>query len=356
MKLLILTQKVDKNDPILGFFHRWTEEFSKHVEHIHIIALEVGEYDLPENVSVHSLGKEKLKAKSYKLKPFAKLKYIWRFYKYIFKFRKEYDSVFIHMNQIYVILGGLFWRLWNKKISLWYTHKSTPLTLRLAEKITNTIFTASEESFRLNSEKVKIMGHGIDINKFTPDSKLKDENIFNILSVGRLSPSKKHELIINSLTTIRDKIGDFKLSIVGDTVLEAEKTYKEDLKKLVKEQKMADRIDFVGSVPPVEVIEYYQKAKVFVNVSETGSLDKVVLEAMACGCIPVVSNEAFKEILFDKGLFADGSLLSISEKIKKVYNMDERQRQFLANDLRKIVVERHGLENLVNNLIEDFHG
>jgi len=32
MKLLILTQKVDIDDDVLGFFHGWLEEFAKNVE------------------------------------------------------------------------------------------------------------------------------------------------------------------------------------------------------------------------------------------------------------------------------------------------------------------------------------
>lgn len=31
VKLLIITQKIDINDPILGFFHKWIEEFAKMV-------------------------------------------------------------------------------------------------------------------------------------------------------------------------------------------------------------------------------------------------------------------------------------------------------------------------------------
>ena len=58
MKLLIVTQIVDKNDPILGFFHRWIEEFAKHVEHIEVICLKEGKHKLPSNVHIHSIGKE----------------------------------------------------------------------------------------------------------------------------------------------------------------------------------------------------------------------------------------------------------------------------------------------------------
>lgn len=55
---MIVTQKVDVNDPILGFFHRWVEEFAKHFERITVICLQKGEYNLPANVKVFSLGKE----------------------------------------------------------------------------------------------------------------------------------------------------------------------------------------------------------------------------------------------------------------------------------------------------------
>ena len=46
MKLLIMTQAVDQNDPVLGFFHRWIEEFSRHCERVHVICLKEGEHSL----------------------------------------------------------------------------------------------------------------------------------------------------------------------------------------------------------------------------------------------------------------------------------------------------------------------
>ena len=60
MKLLITTQTVNINDPVLGFFHRWLKEFAENCEQVTVICLQVGEYQLPPNVKVISLGKEKL--------------------------------------------------------------------------------------------------------------------------------------------------------------------------------------------------------------------------------------------------------------------------------------------------------
>ncbi len=73
MKLLIATQAVDKNHPILGAFHSWFSEFAKKFDEVHIICLQKGVYDLPDNVTVYSLGKEEGESD---------LKYLYRFYKY----------------------------------------------------------------------------------------------------------------------------------------------------------------------------------------------------------------------------------------------------------------------------------
>ena len=59
MRLLIVTQKVDREDDLLGFFHQWIIEFAKHCESVTVICLEEGSHRLPSNVRVFSLGKER---------------------------------------------------------------------------------------------------------------------------------------------------------------------------------------------------------------------------------------------------------------------------------------------------------
>src|SRR6185312_9296857 len=157
MKLLIVTQKVDQNDSILGFFHRWIEEFAKHFSLVTVICLQEGEHHLPENVKVLSLGKAS---------GTSRLQYIFRFYKYIWNERKNYDVVFVHMNPEYIVLGGWFWKLWHKKVALWYVHRAVNTKLRIAEKFADVIFSSSKESFGIESSKVRFVGHGIDVEKF----------------------------------------------------------------------------------------------------------------------------------------------------------------------------------------------
>ncbi len=123
MRLLIITQKVDTEDPIMGFFHGWLLEFAKQCEAVTVIGLEVGAYDLPKNVKVYSLGKESGKSR---------LKYIWRLWKYSWRERKNYSAVLAHMSPLYVIFGFPVWKLSGKKIGMWYVHRNVDAKLRVA--------------------------------------------------------------------------------------------------------------------------------------------------------------------------------------------------------------------------------
>ena len=267
MKLLIITQAVDTEDPFLGFFVRWIEEFAKHVERIEVICLKEGKHSLPKNVRVHSLGKERGAA--------SRATYALRFLKLVWKLRHEYDAVLVHMNPEYVVLGGLFWRLWGKNIALWYMHKSVNLKLRIAELFANHIFTASKESFRLESKKVRIMGHGIDTEVFSPDSRIVRGAA--VLSVGRLSPIKRHDLTIRAAEHF-----PYDVWIAGDGPEHLR------LEELSKRLSLARRVQFLGPQTQAQLPDVYRRAGGFVHTSETGSLDKVVLEALACG-LPVIT-------------------------------------------------------------------
>ncbi len=114
MKLLVFTQKIDRNDPVLGFFHGWVVELSKHTESVSVICLGKGEFDLPSNVSVYSLGEER---------GVSKIGYVLNLYKYLGVISGSYDRVFVHMNQEYVLLAGLYWKIKNIPVYLWRNHQ-----------------------------------------------------------------------------------------------------------------------------------------------------------------------------------------------------------------------------------------
>lgn len=256
MKLLICTQAVDAKDPVLGFFVRWIEEFAQHCEQVTVICLRKGEYDLPKNVRVFPLSAKSKLGRARSLIRGAST------------FRNNYDAVFVHMNPEYLVAAGWLWRLLGKKTILWYTHKSVNLKLRIATWFANLICTASKESFRLPSRKVYVMGHGIDTDLFSPDPEVVRDGYY--LSVGRLTKSKRHDLAVRVAAEAHKE-----LHIAGTG------PEQEALEALAQE--LGVRVVFLGALTQAQVRDEYRTAGKLIHRSETGSLDKVVLEAAACG-------------------------------------------------------------------------
>jgi len=334
MRLLIITQKVDTDDAILGFFHRWIKEFAEYYDGLIIICLEKGRYNLPSHVSVHSLGKED---------GATKLQYILNFYTYVWRERKNYDNVFVHMNPEYIVLAGWLWKILNKNIFLWYTHKQVSWQLRVAEIFAKKIFTASEKSFRLPSDKVKVMGHGIDVEKFVPSQTKPVRR--TLLTVGRISETKQIKEIIEIFEKMRISIKDLQLMIVGSPIYKKDQIYFERVKEYIAEKGLGENIHFLGSVPNQELPRYYQQASLFVNLSKTGSLDKAVLEAMSCDVPVVTTNEAFRGIV-PSGCFV-ASLDEVPAKALKVIGM--------TSDLRSQVIHTHSLSTLIQKLMNEIN-
>lgn len=339
MKLLIITQKVDMNDGVLGFFHGWLEKLSAKAD-LFVVANYVGEYNLPENIKIFSLGKEKGVGKFVKF-----LKYRWL----LLKLLPKSDGVFFHMCPEYVIGAGLCPKIFRKKTLLWYAHKSVNWKLKFAEKLVDKIFTSSKESFRLPSKKVEITGNGIDVEKFKAKiSNLKSGGKFKIITAGRISETKNLHILVEVAEILKSKnFNDFEIKIAGVPILESDKIYFEKLKNLIQEKKLDDRIEFVGSIPNKDIAEFYQSGDLFINFSDTGSLDKAILEAMACGLQILTSNEAFKDILKKENI-ADKNKKNIADK---VISLAEGAN---ISGLRECVVVNHNLDNLIIKIKQYF--
>ncbi len=341
MKLLIITQKVDRNDPVLGFFHRWIEEFSKHCESVVVICLERGEFDLPKNVKVLSLGKEEGKSR---------LKYLWRFYKYLWLEHKNYDKVFVHMNPVYVVLAGWWWRLLKKKIVLWYTHKQIGLKLWAAIFFVNKIATASEEGFAIATPKRRILGHGVDVQQFSvPKEKQPEIGIFHI---GRITKIKNCETLIMAASLLLKDFFSFHVTFVGVPITADDVAYQEKLRGLICSRGLRNHIFFMGGVTYRQLPQIFAKATITVNMAPTGGLDKAVLESMAAA-VPVFSSNAAFTPYFSKFSsvlsFRFGDYKQLAEKIRLL--LTEGNLEDLGFYLRERVVTTSDIGALVRKII-----
>jgi glycosyltransferase involved in cell wall biosynthesis len=347
-KILIFTQIVDTEDSVLGFFTRWIEEFGRQAEVVNVICLREGKHSFAPNVTVYSLGK-KDDGETDRHPVSSRIKYVTRFFSLIFKLRREYDAVFVHMNQIYVILGGLFWRMWGKKIGLWYTHRSVTWSLKLALRLVHVVFTPAKEGFPLPTPKMVTTGQGINTSVFTPMPHA-SRGAVEIVTVGRVAPIKDYDTLLDAVEIVIKTAPNIRVTVLGGPG-EKDHEYHARILREAEERGLSRYFNFVGAVPNTETARYLQESDLFVNMGHTGGMDKVVVEAMATGIPVLTCNEVFEPIVGPYGLtYEKKNAKQFAEKITALVQ-DAPRRQELGKTLREIAVRDHSLDRLVKKIL-----
>lgn len=302
MKLLIITQAVDANDVHLSFFPRWLAELSKHFEHITVFALRVGAYDAPKNVDVVSL------------RPYGnqgRIRTALRFLWLSFKFRNEYDAVFVHMNQEYILVGWkLFWLL-GKPIYLWRNHYQGSFLTNIAATVCRKVFCTSRYSYTARFKKTVLMPVGVDTTRFS-DTGEAFRTSRSILFFGRMAPSKHPEVLIDALMLLKEKGVEFTASFYGSPS-PGDEAFVKDMEK--RAAPLAGMVAFHPGVPHQEAPNLFRARAIFVNLGESGMLDKTIFEAAACGCRVLAASEDWKGMA-GKNYWFDGTPADLAEKLE----------------------------------------
>ena len=343
MKLLITTQAVDLDDPVLAFFHGWIEKFATHFEHVHVICLKMGRHSLPKNVSIHSMGKESGESN---------VKYIWRFFRYVWTLRGEYDTVFVHMNPEYIVLGGWLWRLLRKPVTLWYIHPKSSWRLLIARIFAIHIVSATKKSFPLETKKLIPIGIGVDTDFFSPGKSDSPESLtFRVMMAARIAPVKRVECVIGAVSELMRKNVPVVFDYYGGALVR-DKAYADTLYKLVPAATPPDMWHWHGDSSQTQVRDAYRTHDVHVNATDSGSFDKAVFESMACGCITMVSNTALRGIVPEQLIFDEGDSRSLAATLERVAKMTHEERSTLRTSMRMIAEKNYSLSALIRRIAE----
>ncbi|MFC1962404.1 glycosyltransferase family 4 protein [Chloroflexota bacterium] len=352
MKVLMVTPIVDERDSILGFIPSWINHLAQKVDKLNVVTLGYNENThLLKNVTVHSLDKVA-----------GKLGKILYFNNTMFRLlHEEADAMFCHMYPSLAIRAAPYAKLLGIPVVWWRTHGSVSLTARIVHFLADKVVTASKESFRIKSHKVIITGHGIDTDRFKPAENFtgKNKNKTILLYVGRISPRKHIETLIKAAAILVNKQGmrDLVLVIVGGVPVTSQEPLLEELKIMVNELELGNYVEFVGAVPYSNVVDYYQQCDLFITGSQTGSIDKNVLEAMACEKPAIACNEAFEDVfgVYSKLLmFNKEDPYDLAHKIVSILEMDKDQHDKLCTSMRETVEHEHNIDNLTVTLVEVF--
>lgn len=337
MNLLIVTQRVDNRDPVLGFFHGWIKEFAAQCGHVTVIAQCVGGYSLPSNVTVLSLGKERNRSKILQV-----LWYRWL----LFRERKNYDAILVHMTPVWAVLGWWPALIARKNMYLWYEARGSRWPLKAAVRIVRKVFSASPYGMPIATPKSVIMGHGIDIQAFCPAPHPRDPKM--LVSVGRITRSKHLDQIINAFLEFPL---DYSLHLVGEARTEEDKAFQASLEDALVQYGLSHRVH-IHPVTQVELPVILQTAHLFLHASTSG-LDKALLEAMACECLVLSSSPAFQDLLPER---CRTSVEGFGPAALKLCALSADSESQLRRELRGIIQEKHALPALIMRLVTEMQG
>jgi glycosyltransferase involved in cell wall biosynthesis len=335
-RLLFVTQQVDPAHPALAATVPKVAALARRVDEVVVLADAAAHEALPANCRFRSFRASTRPGRGLRFEAAlaAELRGL------------RGGAVVAHMCPIYAVLAAPLARPLGVPVVLWYTHWRASRLLRLAERLSSSIVSVDRRSFPLDSDKVRAIGHGIDLAEFAcapspPDGPLR------LLALGRYSPAKGLDVVLRAL---RDVEGA-SLVVHGPALTPEEREHRAELEALVREHGLDGRVCLEGPVPRAEVPRLLAGSHALVNNMRAGAPDKVVYEA-AASCVPVVaSNPVFDELLEPELRFGCEDADELAERLRRLAELPLPERASLGRRLRGRVEARHSVESWADGVL-----
>jgi glycosyltransferase involved in cell wall biosynthesis len=190
-----------------------------------------------------------------------------------------------------------------------------------------------------------------------PPGEVREDRL--IIGVGRLSPIKHYELLIDSVALLIGQPGfeGIRVEIAGGSTEEHGDAYARSLRERVEARGLTGRIAFLGPVLYRDVPTLNRRAAVTVNLCPTGGVDKAVIESTACGTPAVVRNETFLPLFGDDAPLlwaADDSPATLADHLAAVLSLPPVERAALGGRLHQRAQREYDLDSLIDRLVDVF--
>ena len=209
------------------------------------------------------------------------------------------------------------------------------------EKKIFTIPSGIEDDIPINDEKIK--------NK-------KYKKISTIFIAAKMVPLKNIDILINAFKTV-SKSNDIILKIAGDG------PQRKELEKIVQDNKLKDRVQFLGFLDRNKILKQMEESDIFVMVSSPETFGLVYLEAMAKGCITIgTKKEGIDGIIINEknGFLCEArNTKDLANVLNKVIEMSPEDKiniiRSAVNTAKKMsqIKMSNKYIDILNNLIED---
>lgn len=273
---------------------RWVRYFAQRGHDVHLVGPNPLETTLPEGIAFHDLTRVTNRRK-------------FRFVLWSYTLRRLLRTIqpdVLHAHQV----TGAGWlgaatgfhpflvTSWGSDLLI--SAKRSPTqkrlarwVLRQADHITCVSETLAEAALELGADpqRVEVALWGVDTDVFHPDpSPRLGSGPRQVLSIRAVRPIYNPLVIASAIPIVVARVPDARFIVrtysVDDSLFA-------EFRKCVDLTGVSGAVDFVGDVPSDhEIADLYRRSEVVVSVPSSDGTPQSVLEAMACGAVPVLSD------------------------------------------------------------------
>jgi glycosyltransferase involved in cell wall biosynthesis len=189
------------------------------------------------------------------------------------------------------------------------------------------------------AERVTANLNYIDCERFERGPPVSDRPC-DLIYIGRFEREKGITKLAHALTRLVKRQPDVRVRLIGDGSLY------DDVEHILREGGAHEQVELTGWVDHDEIPSYLAESRLLVLPSESEGVPKTVLEAMACGTVPVATPVGgIPDIITDGEtgmLLADNNPATIACALDRALNREDLDR--MATGARAYVRDTHSYE------------
>jgi glycosyltransferase involved in cell wall biosynthesis len=147
-------------------------------------------------------------------------------------------------------------------------------------------------NYKVNKDTVVTIPLGIDYSKITDKYPFKDliERMYDLVFVGRFAAIKRVGDIVDAVLILSKRGKKLEVALIGDG------PQRRSLEEKIERLGLSKNFHLFGFLEENEKYSIMGNSKLFILPSEREGFSLSTLEAMAMGCIPIVSKPKFDEV------------------------------------------------------------
>ena len=225
----------------------------------------------------------------------------------------------------------------------WYSKRLTRAVVRMADLVAvHSDFLESQ--IRLLGPKpnsIVRIGWGVDLTRFRPGLGVEalrrkwhiDQDTPVMFSPRLAQPFYNHHLVVQALEQIRREFPQIVL-VVSEQF--GDPSYVRELKALADQSQVSQHIRFVGRIPYEDMPLWLNLSALVVMVPESDGMPNTLLEAMACGAVPVLRElPQYRELIRDNvnGKYVSATAESVARGVVALLQADGQRKEMASVNL-----------------------